>query len=241
MSDCQCSGEELQCVFCTSASAQGVAFTSSGYKVTSTASASSCSDISYEDAWLKAYAIAQTTAEIVAKNDANIIEQTLEIVNEEFNGATGPQGPQGATGPQGPQGATGPSSSSLLTLISDPSHVSNNVYTIDSVGNTSSLYVKNCAITTGTQQWSALGTGLNNLVYTIAVSGTNIYVGGDFTTAGGNTANRIAMYSPDYIILQFNSQTISTLYNNKSGSLVNSYLDNGTTYVTYINNLPILQ
>jgi hypothetical protein len=94
---------------------------------------------------------------------------------------------------------------------------------------------------TSNSSWSALGSGLSAVVRTIAVLGTNIYVGGDFTTAGGNTANRIAVCTYDYINLQFNSQTISTLYTNRTGSQVNSYLINGTTYVTYINNLPILQ
>ena len=43
--------------------------------------------------------------------------------------------------------------------------------------------------------WSALGTGLNNIVQTITISGSNLYIGGDFTTAGGSTANRIAVWN----------------------------------------------
>jgi hypothetical protein len=35
-------------------------------------------------------------------------------------------------------------------------------------------------------QWHALGGGLNSTVFAIAVSGTNLYVGGFFTDAGGN-------------------------------------------------------
>ncbi len=35
--------------------------------------------------------------------------------------------------------------------------------------------------------WSALGNGLNDIVYTIAISGSNLYVGGVFTNAGGGT------------------------------------------------------
>jgi hypothetical protein len=34
--------------------------------------------------------------------------------------------------------------------------------------------------------WNALGSGLNGLVLTIAVAGANVYVGGQFTDAGGN-------------------------------------------------------
>ncbi len=42
--------------------------------------------------------------------------------------------------------------------------------------------------------WSALGDGVNNIVTSIAISGSDIYVGGIFTTAGGNSANRIAKW-----------------------------------------------
>ena len=37
--------------------------------------------------------------------------------------------------------------------------------------------------------WSALGSGMNSTVYALAVSGTNLYAGGAFTTAGGVPAN----------------------------------------------------
>jgi hypothetical protein len=42
--------------------------------------------------------------------------------------------------------------------------------------------------------WSALGTGLSGPVHALAVSGTNLYVGGVFTNAGGVTARRIARW-----------------------------------------------
>ncbi|MEK7676755.1 MAG: choice-of-anchor D domain-containing protein, partial [Verrucomicrobiota bacterium] len=42
--------------------------------------------------------------------------------------------------------------------------------------------------------WSALGSGLNSLVNELAVSGSDLYVGGAFTTAGGSAANRIAKW-----------------------------------------------
>src|ERR1019366_1654117 len=48
--------------------------------------------------------------------------------------------------------------------------------------------------------WSPLGSGLGasdgspRCVYALAVSGTNLYVGGEFTTAGGVTANNIAKW-----------------------------------------------
>ena len=42
--------------------------------------------------------------------------------------------------------------------------------------------------------WSALGSGLNNQVYALAVSGTGLYVGGVFTSASGSPVNRIARW-----------------------------------------------
>ncbi len=49
----------------------------------------------------------------------------------------------------------------------------------------------------GTNTWNALGSGLTGglfYTYTVAVSGSNVYVGGDFTTAGGVPASRIARW-----------------------------------------------
>jgi hypothetical protein len=43
--------------------------------------------------------------------------------------------------------------------------------------------------------WSALGTGVNGTVHTIAINGDDVYAGGEFTTAGGVTVNRIAKWN----------------------------------------------
>jgi hypothetical protein len=43
--------------------------------------------------------------------------------------------------------------------------------------------------------WSALGSGLNDAVDALAVSGTDLYAGGWFTTAGGVPANHIAKWN----------------------------------------------
>lgn len=43
--------------------------------------------------------------------------------------------------------------------------------------------------------WNALGSGLNDIVYAIETNGTDVYVGGQFTAAGGNlNANYIASW-----------------------------------------------
>jgi hypothetical protein len=43
--------------------------------------------------------------------------------------------------------------------------------------------------------WSALGSGMNNSVYSLAASGSDVYAGGDFSTAGGTNASRIAKWN----------------------------------------------
>jgi hypothetical protein len=43
--------------------------------------------------------------------------------------------------------------------------------------------------------WSALGSGVGEWVYALAVSGTDLFAGGRFTSAGGMPANRIAKWN----------------------------------------------
>src|ERR1041385_7668297 len=43
--------------------------------------------------------------------------------------------------------------------------------------------------------WTALGSGMNDLVYAIAVSGSDLFAGGNFTMAGGKVAPYIARAS----------------------------------------------
>ena len=42
--------------------------------------------------------------------------------------------------------------------------------------------------------WSALGSGMDDDVSALAVSGSTLYAGGHFTTAGGVPANHIAAW-----------------------------------------------
>ena len=43
--------------------------------------------------------------------------------------------------------------------------------------------------------WTALGTGMNGAVYSLVMSGSDLYAGGNFTTAGGTTVSYAAKYS----------------------------------------------
>jgi hypothetical protein len=43
--------------------------------------------------------------------------------------------------------------------------------------------------------WSALGSGMNNTIYALTMSGSTLYAGGSFTTAGGSPANDIAQWN----------------------------------------------
>src|SRR6266436_280826 len=43
--------------------------------------------------------------------------------------------------------------------------------------------------------WLPLGAGMNDIVWTLAVSGLDLYAGGWFTTAGGAIANYIAKWN----------------------------------------------
>lgn len=48
---------------------------------------------------------------------------------------------------------------------------------------------------TSTSMWSALDSGLNAAVYALAVRGSIVYVGGEFTDAGGSGADALAAWS----------------------------------------------
>jgi len=67
-----------------------------------------------------------------------------------------------------------------------------------SAGGVSANYV--ARFNTQTNTWSTLGTGssngVNNTVWALAVVGNEVVVGGDFTSAGGVSANYVARYFP---------------------------------------------
>ena len=68
--------------------------------------------------------------------------------------------------------------------------------------------------------WSSVGGGLSNIVYAMAVNGSNIYMGGQFLDAGGNAnADRIAMW---------NGSSWSALGSGLSNGQVNALAFNGS-------------
>jgi len=78
----------------------------------------------------------------------------------------------------------------------------NDLYVGGSFGQASGKSANNVArFNPATDTWSVLGTGssngLNNQVSAMAVDGQgNLYVGGGFSSAGGVSANRVALYNP---------------------------------------------
>ena len=69
------------------------------------------------------------------------------------------------------------------------------IFAADSAGKCKPIVLDSC----NSKAWFPLGTGINNgtngEVWALAVIGSDLYVGGNFTTAGGNTANHIAKWN----------------------------------------------
>lgn len=108
--------------------------------VTTSASATATSTVSYEDAYNVASNQAQAIACSLANNDTNVISQTVNYVNEYSVGNTGPAWTQSATGlagPAGDQGATGPAGTFGIT----GNNYSNYIYW-NQTGNTGEFLVE---------------------------------------------------------------------------------------------------
>ena len=75
--------------FSATATASGFAYTSGGTLVTATSSASASSEKSYEDALSIAQGIADEIAQSVAENNANIVNESVDIVQVDINEVKG--------------------------------------------------------------------------------------------------------------------------------------------------------
>jgi len=191
--------------FCLSVSSDGFARTTTGDLVTATASASACSDISYEDAWLSAKELSKVYADIEAKNSANIIDQTLAIIQNNKDEFTGPAGAQGDQGAQGPAGAT---SNTELTLITSTD--SNNAYFIDTSATSSTIYQKDCTVTTSNSKFLALNPYLVAANINQGISGQVTFT--SLPNSNGDNILYIPLYNPR---LQFPEKEI---YSNGLGA-----------------------
>lgn len=85
-----------------------------------------------------------------------------------------------------------------------------------------STAAQNVAMWNG-QSWSPLGTGVNGIVYALAVSGNDVYIGGAFTSAGGQSLNRVARWDGA-------KGTWNPLGNGVNGDVKALVIDNGFLY-----------
>ena len=87
---------------------------------------------------------------------------------------------------------TSTTSSSIITTSTSSSSTTTTSITTTSTSSVSSTTTTHAA----DANWSALGSGMNSSVNALAVDAAgNLYAGGNFTTAGGITANRIAKWN----------------------------------------------
>jgi hypothetical protein len=87
-------------------------------------------------------------------------------------------------------GLAGPNGPVYATVVD----VSGNVYIGGNFTAVGGVIASNIAKWNG-NSWSALGSGVNNWVYALAVSGNDVYAGGRFTMAGGSAVGGIARWN----------------------------------------------
>lgn len=92
----------------------------------------------------------------------------------------------------GPPGAIGNEVNALAAEGSDI-YVGGVFLTVGNIMSKTNVSVNRIAKWNGSA-WSALGDGLNGQVNAIVISGTDLYVGGNFTMAGGTSANYVARW-----------------------------------------------
>jgi hypothetical protein len=89
--------------------------------------------------------------------------------------------------------------------------------------------------------WSALGSGLNHVVYALAASGSDVmYVGGNFTTAGGKLSAHMARANiglvPVFASIVLNPSRTQALLTFTSDPVASFYLLSSTNLTTWRTN-----
>jgi len=110
----------------------------------------------------------------------------------------GPQGPVGPVGPQGLPGSANITTTLISNVIDDIDDDSNLI--LNSSTNNINAVIKNVDVNKTTiLKYLNLGGELTGVCNTIEFdsSGNNMYVGGNFTSIGGISANNIAVYNVD--------------------------------------------
>jgi hypothetical protein len=127
------------------------------------------------------YAIGEKSVTLDTNDSATVRGVTARLVD---TGQWDDLGPPNAAGTYG----------AVYALAEDATYlyVGGNFLNFDNVGNAD--YIARYNKHTGA--WSALGTGMNNVVYDLAIGADGtLYATGDFTTAGGGAALRVASWN----------------------------------------------
>lgn len=111
-----------------------------------------------------------------------------------------------------------------LGLSGNDMYVGSTITTVD--GHT----IPNIAVWQGTE-WQPLMTGVNGTVYALRAHETGLYVGGQFTEAGGQPANFIARYAPGWqpLIMDQEANGVSDPVQTLTSTVTNIYLGGGFT------------
>jgi len=94
---------------------------------------------------------------------------------------------------------------------------------------TGSLSVNNVARWNPENGWSALGNGVDGIIFALAVSGSTVYAGGSFTQVCGNSACNIGNTTANHIAA-WNGSTWSALGNGVSGNVDVLAVSGSTVY-----------